>query len=139
MHYISQHKPAVIEGQLRCKDLLNYLDALEIPKYVWLSEDATSINPKIEFDSKSNQMVGPVLPFESNTGMPISFSHLARTTEEIQINMRKNVSNYVYVVMAQPLVANIPPLLIQMFGTDNKFKSHQVLKRWNHTVEELER
>lgn len=129
----------MIEGQLRCKDLLNYLNALNIPKYVWLSEDATSITPKIEFDPKSNQMVGPVLPFESNTGMPISFSYLARTAEEIQMNMLKNISNYVYVVMAQPLVANIPPFPVQIFGTDNKFKSHQVLKRWRHTVEELER
>lgn len=106
---------------------------------VWLSEDATSIVSKIEFDAKTNQMIGIVLPMNSSTGMPIPFTYLAKNEEEIQLNMQKSKSNYVYIVMAQPLAINVPPFIFQLFGTDNKFKAAQVLLRWNHTVAELNR
>lgn len=107
--------------------------------YVWLSEDATGIVSKIEFDPKTNQMTGIVLPTNSNTGMPIPFTYLARNAEEIQANMRKNTSTLVYIVLAQPLVEHAPPLILQLFGTDNKFKKQDVLLRWKHTIHELKK
>lgn len=63
---------------------------------VWLSEDASSIVLKVEFDPKTYQMVGIVLPFDQTTGMPVSFSFLARNAEEIQSNMKRKMSNSVY-------------------------------------------
>lgn len=115
------------------------MEILKLPLRVWLSEDATSIVSKIEFDQQTNQMVGIVLPMESSTGMPIAFSNLARDAEEIRMNMQKNKSTAVYIVMAQPLVSNVPPFILMLFGTDNKFKTSQVLLRWKHTIEELNR
>lgn len=41
--------------------------------------------------------------------------------------------------MAQPLIEHAPPFVLQVFGTDNKFKSQDVLLRWKETVEELKR
>lgn len=84
-------------------------------------------------------MIGIVLPMNTSTGMPIAFQNLARNVEEIQLNMKKNKSNYVYIVMAQPLALNVPPFIIQMFGTNNKFNTKQVLLRWKYTIEELKR
>lgn len=117
---------------MRCKELKKYLESLKLPMYVWLSEDATRITSKIEFDPKTNQMVGIVLPMEECNGMPIN-------PEEIRKNMQKNKSNNAYVVMAQPLVENIPPFMIQLFGTDNKFRAKDVILRWRHTIQELDR
>lgn len=112
---------------------------IEGKKCVWLSEDASGIISKVEFDSKSNQMVGLVLPMNTITGMPMPFTHLARTTEEIEKNMKKDKPSLVYVVMAQPLKKGVPPFLLQIFGTNNKFTAQNVLLRWKYTVDELRR
>lgn len=110
-----------------------------MPKNVWLSEDATGILSKVEYDPKTNQMIGLVLPIDFDSGMPIPFSFMARNAEEIDSNMQRTKSCSVYVIMAQPLVENAPPFMLQLFGTDNKFRSRDVLQRWKFTSAELER
>lgn len=87
--YIGNEKPRVVEGELRCKQLVEYLDHLKVRKFVWLSEDATGIINKIEYDPKFNQLIGLVLPINSNSGMPISFSFIAKTAEDIKKLMEK--------------------------------------------------
>lgn len=139
MGYINQHKPKIVEGELRIKELYHYLDSLNLEKYVWLSEDATATITKVEFDPKTNQMIGLVLPTNSTTGMPIPFTFLAANEAEIYKNMKYSKSIYVYLVMAQPIKKGIPPFVLQLFGTDNKFTTQNVLLRWKHTREELER
>lgn len=139
MNYINESKSPITEGQLRIKELSHYLDSLNLEKNVWLSEDATGIVTKVEFDAKSNQMIGLVLPVNATTGMPIPFAYMASNEKEIRKNMQKyNQSTHVYVVMAQPL-KNVPPFMLQLFGTDNKFQTQDVLLRWKHTRSELER
>lgn len=137
--YISQKKPRIIEGQLRCQELKAYLDGLGLGTHIWLSEDASGIVTKIEFDPNTNQMVGLVLPTNSTSGMPISFTFLARNAAEIQNNMRKKQSTLVYMVLAQPLLKGVPPFILQIYGTDNTFTTSSVLLRWDHTINELER
>lgn len=139
MGYVSEYKTRIIEGELRCKELSHYLETIKVRKCVWLSEDASGIIAKVEFDPKTIQMVGIVLPINSNTGMPISFTYLSRTIDEIETSMKKEKSSYIYIVMAQPLKEGIPPFILQMFGTNNKFNAQQVLNRWKLTVAELER
>lgn len=124
---------------MRCQELNAYLDGLKLEKYVWLSEDATSIVAKVEFDPTTNQMVGLVLPMDHNTGMPTAFTFLARNADEIQTNMQKKQSSLVYMVLAQPLKKGVPPFILQVYGTDNTFKTKNVLLRWKHTINELER
>lgn len=137
MSYINKNKSKIIEGELRIKELSHYLETLKLEKNVWLSEDATGITAKVEFDPNTNQMVGLVLPTDTRTGMPKSFSFLARNEQEILKNMKHEKSNYVYIVMAQPLVQGVPPFILQLYGTDSKFKTQDVLLRWRHTVAEL--
>lgn len=139
MGYISQHKPRIIEGELRCKELNTYLENLKLEKHVWLSEDATGLVAKVEFDPTTSQMVGLVLPMDQITGMPTAFTYLARSADEIQTNMQKKKSSLVYIVLAQPLKTGVPPFILQIYGTDNKFTTQNVLLRWKHTICELER
>lgn len=139
MGYINQHKPKVIEGELRIKELEHYLDSLNLEKYVWLSEDATAIVSKVEFDPKTNQMIGLVLPINSENGMPIPFTYLASSEEDIRNNMKCSTSTIVYIVMAQPIMKNVPAFVLQLFGSDNKFTTQNVLLRWKHTKAELEK
>lgn len=139
MSYVNQNKTQIIEGELRCKELNHYLESLKLQKYVWLSEDASGIVAKVEFDPKTNQMIGLVLPIDSKSGLPISFTYLARNAEEIYKNMKCNKSSYVYIVVAQPLAEHVPPFILQIFGTDSKFNTQQILLRWKTIVNELQR
>lgn len=137
--YINQNKTTIIEGELRIKELNHYLECLKLEKLVWLCEDGSSIVSKVDFDPKTNQMVGLVLPFNSSTGMPITFTYLAENEDEIYKNMRSRMSSHVYLVMAQPMMIGVPPFIIQLFGTDNTFKTQNVLLRWKFIKAELER
>lgn len=69
---INQNKTHVVEGQLRCKELSDYLDDMRAIKRVWISEDGTAIVARISYDPKTNQLVGLVLPLGLN-GCPIPF------------------------------------------------------------------
>lgn len=53
--------------------------------------------------------------------------------------MKHNKSTLVYIIMAVPLKEGVAPFILQLFGTDNKFKTIDVIKRWNHTIELLKR
>lgn len=75
VNYMSQHKPRVIEGELRIDELVKHLEKFNSPKTVWLSEDGSGIVSKVAYDSSTNQSVGVVLPTDSNTRFPISFCY----------------------------------------------------------------
>lgn len=137
--YINQNKCRIVEGGLRCSELLDYIDKLKLERIVWLCEDATGINAKIEYDSSSNQLVGLVLPVNPKTGMPISSTFLASSANAIQEHVKKPMSSLVYVILAQPIMPNVPPFVLQIFGTDNRFNTENVLSRWDHTIKELKR
>lgn len=137
--YISDNKSKVIEGQLRIEGLVEYLERLNLPRKIWICEDATGINGTIEYDSSSNQLVGKVLPLDANTGMPVSFSFLARSADEILKNSSGTTSSLVYVVLALPLMPKIPPYILQIYSTDNKFTSQDIKHRWKYICEELKK
>lgn len=101
-----------------------------------MSEDGSGINSKIEYDSISNQLVGLVLPIDKTTGVPVANTFLARSVEEIKehANLSAKKSTLVYIVVAQPISENAPPFILSIFGTDNKFKTEDVLRRWK-TIE----
>lgn len=129
----------MVEGQLRCNELSEYLRKLNAPRTIWLSEDATGIVPKIEYDHASNQLTGLVLPTNNSTGMPVTYSFLARSSDEIASHMNKPMSAHIYIIMAQPLKENVPPFLLLMYGTNNKFKSINVIQRWKLIQQELKK
>lgn len=139
MNYISQSKCKIIEGKLRCQELLNYLTELNLELEVWLCEDATGISGKVEYHSLTDQLVGIVLPLNSQTGMPQPFTFMARSVEDMQKYSKEPLSTLVYVVLAQPIMPKAPPFVLQIYGTDNKFSSVDVKHRWNHTIRELKK
>lgn len=88
--YLQKNSPEIIEGRCRFKELAQYLQDLGLPKSVWLSEDASGIVAKIEYHPSTNQLIGFVLPMDAN-GIPIPFSYLGRTAEEIENSQTTNV------------------------------------------------
>lgn len=131
-------KDRIIEGKLRTEELAKYLQNTQSPNMVFLSEDATGVVTKVVFDSNSNQLIGIVPPFDEN-GMPELFSFKADSSEQIKHHLKQPKSTLVYVVVAQPLKRKTPPFILQIFGSNNKFKTIDVLKRWRYTVRELKK
>lgn len=78
-----------------------------------------------------------MLPFHTSTGMPIYFSFKPKTATEILSQMELPQSTLIYLVMAQPIKADVPPFVLQVFGTNNSFKAKNMLQRWNHMKSEL--
>lgn len=139
VNYINKNKQHIIEGTLRCQELSEYLDKVKAKRTVWLSEDGSGIVTKICYDSTSNQMVGLVLPLNTESGMPISFSYMPKSTKDIELFSKAQKSTLVYMVMAQPLKYGTPPFILLMFGTNNKFTTFNVTRRWEYTKLELEK
>lgn len=139
MSYINRKKRKIIEGRLRCKELLSYLQLLKVELRVWLCEDASGINAKIEYHPSTSQMVGIVLPLDATNGMPIPFTFQAKSAKDIEDNVNKPLSTLVYMVLALPLKPSVPPFILQVYGTDNKFTAMDVKRRLEYTSQELKK
>ncbi|XP_031620752.1 uncharacterized protein LOC116339177 [Contarinia nasturtii] len=136
---INEYKTRIVEGDLRCKELLQYLTERNAGTDILLSEDASGIVSKIQYDSVSNHLIGIVLPFDEVNGCPKQYVSTAENLEEIKQFMQHNKSTLVYIVLAVPMKEGIPPFLLQMFGTNNKFNTEHVIRRWNFIINELKK
>lgn len=135
--HIQRNKERIVEGELRAEKLNNYLEEIKSPKHVFLSEDASGIVKSVVYDVYSNQLVGIVLPFNDTNGMPKMLSFEAKSAQDIEKYLSLPKSTLVYIMVAQPLEIGAAPFILQMFGTDNKFGTNEVLNRWAYTETEL--
>lgn len=137
--YLQKHKLQISEGELRCAELKTYLEKINAPMFVWLSEDGSGIIQKCVYDVKSNKLVGINLPIDPKTGMPVSSKFIAKSLREIEVHMKNPLSYLVYIVLAQPVLPKSPPFVLQIFGTNNRFTAQDVMNRWRYTIAELEK
>lgn len=130
----------IFDAHLRTNELLNYLMERKLELIVSLSEDATRIDGRIQYDSVRNQIVGFVSPMDKTTGMPIPDAFPTKNCAEIvkHFSVGNVPAKYVNVVMAQPL-AKYPPFCLLLYGLDTKYTSDDVDKRWDFIKEELNR
>lgn len=133
MRCVNANKHAIIEGEIRAKELADYLIQMKCTKVVWISEDATAISAKVTYDQSTNQLIGLTLPLDKSSGCPKSFVFSATDAETIKSHLLQERSNALYLIMAQPLDEKIPPFALQMFGTANSFDTQDVIKRWKTT------
>lgn len=106
---------------------------------VWISEDATAITAKVNYDPSTDQLVGITLPIDSKTGCPIVLNYEARDEAAIREHLKHPKSKFVYLVMAQPLDEKVPPFILQIFGTNSEFKTIDVIHRWKVMQTELQK
>ena len=105
--------------------------------FVFLSEDATGIIKKAEYNSHNDDISGFVPPLDSN-GMPLMNSFPATSAEAISgYFANEEKSSLIYVVMAQPLQLGAAPFCLLTFGTNNKFTQKNVTSRWKYIVQKL--
>ena len=122
----------ITEGEFRFDELKLHLEAYCAPKVVSIGEYATRVIARIEYDHQTNRLVGFVLPCDKN-GLPLTDSFLATSFDSIEKAFKIGVfCKYAFVYMAQPLCTHAPSFCLACFGTDNKFTTEHVLKRWKH-------
>lgn len=91
----------------------------DLPLCVWVSEDATAIIRKLEYNPISNKIVGFALPFQN--GVTNVNAYLATTANIIAQHFQNNSkATYAYVIVVKSLIENVPSLCPTLFGTNNK-------------------
>lgn len=140
--YIHKSNCRVVEGVLRCNELLEYLEERNLEKAVHLCEDGTRTVERVQYDSYTNQIVGFALPLNKSNGLPIPFAFPAGSASEMIAHFEKNnsTSSLVNVIMAKPVGTNsTPPFCLLLFGTDNKYTAEDVSNRWDFIVAKLKK
>lgn len=137
--YIHRSDHAVVEGELRIDELKVYLKERNMPMWVSLSEDATRVDNRLQYDARTNQIIGFVLPTNHN-GLPIPFQYKARDVQEILTHFSKDIpiANFVNTIMAKPL-GDASAFCLLIFGSNSKYSALDVAKRWSYVSEELEK
>lgn len=134
MNYIHKRKQTIIEGELRCRQLAEYLDKLNAPRTVVISEDASGIVARVSFDSGAGQLIGIELSTDFKTGCPTPFTIIPQNVNEIDTQVKNNrMSTLVYLVLAQPIMSNAPPFILQVFGTIDSIRTTYVSQRWQRS------
>lgn len=144
--YISKVKFSACEGELRTLELVKYLEEQNLPMFVHLSEDATKITGRIQYDLSTNKIIGFVLPINKQNGMPITSGFEARNIKAIEscffdlnTKKQKKEATYVNVIMAQPLPHSSPPFCLMIFSSDGSFPKEDVHMRWAYITEDLKK
>uniref|UniRef100_A0A336KZP4 CSON001478 protein n=1 Tax=Culicoides sonorensis TaxID=179676 RepID=A0A336KZP4_CULSO len=124
------------EGELRVNGLCDFLKLNNLPKIVALSEDATKVIPKIEWDPSTNQLIG-FKPHLNENGMNIRGLFKASSAKDVFDYFKsEQPTNYLYVIMAQPLTDKAPAFPLYVSGQPD-FKKDDVDKRINFIISEL--
>ena len=136
--FIGKDLLPIAEGCLRANQLKNYLVDRKYPLKVLISEDVTKINSRVQYDSKSNQIVGLVLPMNSNS-MLVSYSFKATSASIMENHIKNNpVSSVLYTILAQPITKDAASFCVNIYGTDNCFNFTDVQKRQKYIKDVLE-
>lgn len=138
--YIRRRENNIVEGVLRAQELADYLKARNLCPFVALSEDATRITGQVQYDTKTNELLGFVLPIDDETGMPIPHSYKARSADEILRHFVSEtpVGHNINVIMAQPL-ARVSPFCLLIFSTDSSYTAENIADRWDFITTELQK
>lgn len=123
---------SIEEGKFRFSELKAYLTEHNYPLHVWLCEDQTSINNRIQYSPKNNQLVGFTPSLDEN-GCPVLNNFPFDSLRQIEQYFEKeSKSNYINMIICQPLVNKSSGFCLCVYGTNNRFTAEDVDKRWKH-------
>ena len=126
---IAEFDIPVKEGELNLEVLLEFFELHKLPKVVCVSEDATAIVQKREYNSTTNSIMGSSCALQEN-GLPDHSTCTVRRIEDITAHFqRARPASVVMVVVAQPIGGHFPGIRICAFGSDNRFTSLDVKRR----------
>jgi hypothetical protein len=120
------------EGDIRCKELRNFIEKNGYEPYVFISEDATRIVGKLEFDTMTNSLSGSAKALLENglSEHPVRLE----TASDICRSAALPVAHNAYVTVAK--IPGGKSFVLSLHATDNRFTGPQISSRWR-TMNEL--
>ena len=126
------------EGQFRFDELASYLKKFDAPLVIAVSEDATRVISRVEYDNETNRLVGFLFPCDSN-GLPVAHYFLALSLESVEECFKtQEISKFAYVFMAQCITQRIHAICVGCIGSSNCFDATDVLQRWQYIFSECQ-
>ena len=91
------------EGSFRFDELQAHIERYKTPRCVSISEDATRVIGRVEYDNITDRCVGFVLPLDDNR-LPIVGSFVANSFSAMVDMFCKNpIAKYAHIYMARPV------------------------------------
>lgn len=129
----------VQEGEINSTALLEVLNLHNLPKVVCISEDATAIVMRREYNKRTNSIMGSSGVLQPN-GLPDHSDFVVRRVEDIVGHFdRFEPASVAIVVVAKPIGGDFPGIRICAFASNNKFTASDVKNREATIVNELKR
>ncbi len=130
----------VKEGEINLNVLVEFFSQnADLPKVVCVSEDATAINKRREYDRKTNSIIGSSGSLNED-GFPEPGDFIVKTAEHITSHFdRFEPATVAFVVVANPICGDFPGIRIAAFGSNNKFTAVDVQRRANAIELELKK
>ena len=111
----------------------------DAPFIIAISEDATRIISRVDYDSETNRLVGFVLPCGSDS-LPLADSFLAVSLEGIKECFKsQEISKFAYVFMAQCISQHVPAFCLGCIGSNNCFNATDVLQCWQYIFSQCQK
>ena len=127
------------EGSFRFESLAKHLECYHTPKVIFIREDATCVISRIDYDNETDCLVGFVMPCDDN-GVLLTVFFKADCYESMQAIFRNGeFAKYAFVYMAQSLARGVPAFCLACLGTNNRFTSEHVFKRWQYIYTECKK
>ena len=118
-------------------ELRNHITQHKATNVVSISEDATRVISRVDYDSETDRRVEFVLHVDQN-GLPLVDSFVAVSFTAIKVMFQNSpISKYAYMYIAQPLGKNVPLFCLACMGTNNKFDAEHVLVRWKFICDRI--
>jgi hypothetical protein len=118
------------EGLFNYDGVRNYFNSNQ-STLGFIAKDATAVVPKVTYDTTSNTFIGFSLPLVNN-GLPITNSYSTDSftvLEQWHCNIPRAQSLNACLVQPLSSSSSLSPYLLAAYGTDNKFKSSDVISR----------
>ena len=91
---------------------------------MWISEDATAITQKTEYDPNTRRVIGNTYRYNKSTGIPIITPSIVRSAKDVKSQAHcSQQATDLNVVMAVSLSPNAVPICLLVYGTGKSFNS----------------
>lgn len=136
--FYSNQLETISEGVVRVKDLALFIERAKLSRYVWISEDATAITSRVEYDSKSRRIIGNMYPDDPVTGMPILAQTVVSSAKDIkQLAQETQLATDLNVFMCTSLSLNSAPFCLLAYGVGKSLNAESYIARVQHITKAL--
>ena len=135
---LNQSKEPLKEGDFCFDSMTNHLKSMKV-KYAFTSKDCTGIIKKVCYDCQSNSFVGFCPPLHNNDFPRPSIFRTESFSDLEETFRSETFSSLLNIHAIQPITRldqRSSPFLVSAYGTDNKFDSYHLIRRWMKIFDE---